>query len=70
MSKAQTMRLWLIPTGLFVLMIVHHGWKQPLLVLGICLAFSVPIAIILRRRFVKRSRNEDPENRRADMFDF
>jgi hypothetical protein len=68
MSKAQTMRLWLIPIGLFVLMVVHQGWKQALLVLGICMAFSVPIAIILRRRIVKRSR--DPVNRRADLFDF
>jgi hypothetical protein len=70
MTKAQTVRLWLIPLGLFVLVVMHQGWKQALLVLGVCMAFSAPIAIILRRRIVKRSRNEDPANRRADMFDF
>ena len=70
MSKAATVRLWLISIGLFVLMIVNQGWKQALLVSGICMAFSVPIAIISRRRIVKRRRNEEPENRRADMFDF
>jgi hypothetical protein len=32
------------------------------------MAFGVPIAIVLRRRIVKRS--QDPVNRRADMFDF
>jgi peptidoglycan/LPS O-acetylase OafA/YrhL len=70
MSKAGTVWLWLPPIGLFVLMVVNQGWKQAVLVLGICMAFSVPIALILRRRIVKRSRNEDPVNRRADMFDF
>jgi peptidoglycan/LPS O-acetylase OafA/YrhL len=70
MSKAGTVRLWLWPIGLFVLIVVHHGWKQALIVFGVSMAFSVPIALILHRRNVKRSRNEDPVNRRADMFDF
>jgi hypothetical protein len=68
MSKAQTVRWSLITIGLFVLGVVNQGWKQTLLALGICIAFSVPIAIVLRRRIVKRS--QDPVNRRADMFDF
>ncbi len=70
MSKAGAVRLWLLNVGLFVLMAVNQGWKQALVVAGISMAFSVPIAIILRRRIVKRSRNEDPANRRADMLDF
>jgi Mn2+/Fe2+ NRAMP family transporter len=70
MSKAGTVRLWLLTIGLFVLMVVNQGWKQALIVAGVAMAFGVPIALILHRRIVKRSRNEDPVNRRADMFDF
>jgi Mn2+/Fe2+ NRAMP family transporter len=70
MSKAGTARFWLLNIGLFVLIVVNQGWKQALIVAGVAMAFSVPIAILLRRRIVKRSRNEDPENRRADLFDF
>jgi peptidoglycan/LPS O-acetylase OafA/YrhL len=64
------MWIWSWPIGLFVLMVAHHGWKQPLIVLGVSMVFAVPIAIIQHRRIAKRRRNEDPENRRADMFDF
>lgn len=64
------MTLGLIPIGLFVLMVVNQGWKHALIVAGVAMAFSIPIAIILWRHGIKRSRNEDPEHRRADMFDF
>ncbi|MFY9764835.1 MAG: hypothetical protein WAK42_07485 [Mycobacterium sp.] len=71
MSKAGTVWfLGLPPIGLFVLMVVNQGWKQALIVFGVSVAVSVPIALILHRRNVKRSRNEDPVNRRADLFDF
>jgi integral membrane sensor domain MASE1 len=71
MSKAGTLRfIWLPTIGLYVLMVVHQGWKQPLIVFGVSLAVGAPIALILHRRNVKRSRNEDPVNRRADLFDF
>jgi hypothetical protein len=71
MSKAGTLWFsWLPPIGLFVLMVVNQGWKPAVIMFGVTMAFSVPFALILHRRNVKRSRNEDPVNRRADMFDF
>jgi peptidoglycan/LPS O-acetylase OafA/YrhL len=70
MSKTGGAFIWLPPIGLFVLMVVNQGWEHALIVAGVVIAFSVPIAILQHRRIVKRRRNEDPVNRRADMFDF